>query len=256
MEKKNVKLSIALAVFNEAKNISKCLTAIFNIADEIVIVDGGSTDGTLTEVEKFGARIINTDNPPIFHINKQKALDACTSDWILQLDADEIIPEDLKKEILSTINHEQTTINGYYIARRNYFWGHFMRKGGQYPDAVIRLVRRGYATFPCKSVHEQIMVEGRVDTLVHPMDHYSYRTRADYWKKADTYTSLTAKEIRIASSGVFSTFFRFCIVKPVVTFFSLFLRHKGFVDGLTGFEFALYSALHFPIAFVKSIKRV
>jgi glycosyltransferase involved in cell wall biosynthesis len=250
---KKILLSVAVAVYNEEKNIGTCLASVSGLADEIVVVDGGSADATVSKVRKFTSHIIETDNPPIFHINKQKALDACRGEWILQLDADETVTEHLSREIRTIINSPES-LNGYYIPRRNYFWGHFMKKGGQYPDAVIRLIRRGKAHFPCKSVHEQIEVNGKTGTLVHPMNHFTYRTRADYWKKADTYTTLTATEL--SQSGVNSgiLFFRFCVSKPLVTFLSLFLRHKGFVDGLTGFEFALYSALHFPWAFYKFLK--
>jgi len=241
------KISVALAVFNEEKNLEACLASIASIAQEIMVVNGGSTDKTMQIAKSFGARTIRTDNPPIFHINKQKALDACTSDWILQLDADEVIPEELKKEI-SVIINQSSLINGYYIPRRNFFWGHWMTKGGQYPDYVIRLVRKGKAHFPCKTVHEQIEVDGEVGYLKNPMLHYSCKTRAEYWRKADAYTSLTAREL------VKPSFFTYCFIKPITTFFSLYVRHKGFMDGVTGFEFALYSGMHWAIAYKKYIK--
>ena len=255
MEKKKVTLSIAIAVYNEEANLDACLASVAAIADEIVVVDGGSTDSTRAIAKKHTNKIIQTDNPPIFHINKQKAIAACTGDWILQLDADEVIPEDLLAEIVKTINNKQET-NGYYIPRKNYFWGRWMRRGGQYPDYVIRLVRRGKARFPAKTVHEQIEVEGGVGHLVHPMLHYSYKTRGDYWKKADTYTSLTAMELVNRKENQLYLFIQYYLIKPVMTFVSLYIRHKGFMDGLTGFEFALYSALHFPIAYHKYLKLI
>ena len=245
-------LSIAIAVYNEEKNLGACLASVADIADEIVVVDGGSTDGTLAIAKKFAATIIRTDNPPVFHINKQKALDACTGDWILQLDADEIIPENLKQEIKTVISETDNKIAGYYIPRKNYFWGHWMRKGGQYPDPVIRLVRRGYARFPSKSVHEQIEVDGKVGHLTNPMHHMSYRTREDYWRKADAYTTLSALEMK--QNGVADNawmWFVYNIWKPKITFLSLFIRHGGFVDGWYGFVFAVWSAMHYPIAYRK-----
>lgn len=275
MEKKNITLSVALAVYNEASNIEACLSSVQDIADEIVVVDGGSTDETVAIAKKFGAKIIKTDNPPIFHINKQKALDACRGEWILQLDADEIVPEALKKEIIERLritdselkktNNAQFAIRnqqmsqsvaGYYLPRKNYFWGHWMKKGGQYPDYVIRLVRRGKARFPCKNVHEQIAIDGEVGYLTEPLLHYAYRTTTDYWKKADAYTSLTASEFR--DRGIkksMSNWFLYTIGKPVYTFLNIFLRHKGFMDGWYGFIFAYWSALHFPIAWKKYTRK-
>lgn len=267
MEKKNIKLSVALAVYNEASTIEACLSSVQDIADEIVVVDGGSTDDTVKKVNKYDARVIETDNPPIFHINKQKALNACHGTWILQLDADEVVTEALKKEILEVISGEKlkikehdtnsSIINGYYIPRKNYFWGHWMRKGGQYPDYVIRLVRRGKARFPAKSVHEQIDIDGEVGYLKEPLLHYAYRTRSDYWKKADTYTTLTAQDWKKAElKPNFSNWFLYTVTKPIYTFMNIFIRHKGFVDGWYGAVFAYWSALHFPIAWKKYMKLV
>lgn len=246
-------LSVAIAVYNEENNLDSCLSSITDIADEIVVVDGGSTDRTVAIAKKFTKKIIRTDNPPIFHINKQKALDACTGDWILQLDADEVIPVGLKKEILTAI--KTGGVNGYYIPRKNYFWGRWMKKGGQYPDYVIRLVRRGFARFPSKTVHEQIEVDGKVGYLREPMEHYSYRTKEDYWRKADAYTTLTATEMK--KKGLKNTpmvWLEYNVLKPKLTFLNLFFRHKGFLDGWRGFVFSVFSAMHFPIAYRKFLK--
>lgn len=254
MDKKKLTLSVALAVYNEEKNLDSCLSSVRSIADEIIIVDGGSTDKTLEIAKRYKAIIIKTDNPPVFHINKQKALEACSCDWILQLDADEIIPQALKNEIVNILAHPPVDINGYFIPRKNYFWGHVMKKGGQFPDYVIRLVKRGKASFPSKSVHEQIEVYGTVGYLKEPMDHISYRTTEDYWRKANKYTTLTAMDLK--SRRIPKTAFSWLIYnvyKPAETFFSLFIRHKGFIDGWYGLVFAYWSALHYPIAYKKYV---
>lgn len=249
-----MKLSVALAVYNEEKMIKDCLASVFGWADEIVVVDGGSTDKTIEIAKSFGSKVIQTTNPPIFHINKQKALAACRNEWILQLDADERITPQLKKEIEQVVSQE-SSIDGYFIPRKNYFWGHWMRKGGQYPDAVIRLVRKDKASFPQKSVHEQIHIDGNVGYLQHPMDHISYRTKEDYWRKSDRYTTLTAQELKDAHvvKNIWS-FLQYSVVKPVQTFFSLFVRHKGFMDGWYGFLFAYWSSLHYKTAYRKYVQ--
>jgi len=268
MDKKKINLSVAIAVRNEEGNISSCLSSVANIADEIIVVDGGSTDGTIELANKFKGKVIKTDNPPIFHINKQKALIACKGDWILQLDADEVVTEALKKEIIEKLritnyelrkqNNPQSvirnpqSINGYYIPRKNFFLGKWLRKGGQYPDYVVRLIRNGHAHFPCKSVHEQIRVSGSVGYLHNSLMHYSYKTLSEYWDKADTYTTLTAKELleKGVKRGV-GSWTLYHIIKPTQTFLTIFIRHKGYVDGWRGFLFAYYSALHYPIAYQK-----
>jgi glycosyltransferase involved in cell wall biosynthesis len=251
MEKNKIILSVALAVLNEEKNLASCLESIVDIADEIIIVDGGSTDKTIAEAQKYHAKIIRTSNPPIFHINKQKALDACKGLWILQLDADEVVSDALKNEIIDVVKKE-SGLKGYAVARKNYFLDTWLKKGGQYPDYVIRLVRKGYAKFPCKSVHEQIQVDGEVGHLQNPLLHYSYRTLSEYWKKADAYTSLTAGEMYDSKmKPSFPKAFLYFFVKPLKTFLLLYFRHKGCLDGVNGFRFALFSSLHHAIAYKK-----
>src|SRR3990167_11532806 len=107
-----MKLSVALAIFNEEKAIARCLESVYEIADEIVIVDGGSTDKTLKLVKELDKsskiHIFNEENPPMFHINKQKALEKCTGEWILQLDADELVSPELQKEIQAVVKTNST----------------------------------------------------------------------------------------------------------------------------------------------------
>lgn len=249
MDKKKLKLSVVLAVFNEVLNIRACLDAVRDVASEIIVVDGGSTDGTADAAKKAGAKVYRTDNPPIFHINKQKALELAKGEWILQLDADEIVSQALKREILNVIEHG--TDAGYFIPRRNYFLGDWLRKGGQYPDYVIRLFRNGKGSFPQKSVHEQITIDGSVGHLKEPLDHYSYTSVAHYWQKSASYIRLTAAELT-ATGNVHkpSTAISFLFVRPMVTFLSLVFRHKGFLDGWRGVTFAAFSALHYPKAYL------
>ena len=130
--------------------------------------------------------------------------------------------------------------------------GHWLKKGGQYPDPVIRLVKRGFAHFPQRSVHEQISVSGPVATLSGHLLHYTAPTFSRYLTNTNHYTSLTAQELarqNIAFNLV--SLFTYLCFKPAWTFASLYIRHKGFVDGLPGFIFALFSGLHWPIAYLK-----
>lgn len=254
-----MKLSVAIATYNEEKRIGDCLASVASWVDEIVLVDGGSSDRTLKIAKQYNPRIIKTDNPPIFHINKQKALDACRGEWILQLDADEVVTTALREEILAIINHQSLIINrefnGYYIPRKNYFCGTWLSKGGQYPDYLIRLIKRGSAHFPCKSVHEQIAVDGSTGKLVSPLLHYPYGSIGEYWRKANTYILLTAQEYEDRKLPLnMLTYIQYNVVKPLVTFFSMYLRHKGFVDGIWGFLFAVFSALHHPLAYMRYMR--
>ena len=106
---KKITISVAIAVYNEEKNLARCLKSVRDWVEEIVVVDGGSGDKTVEIAESFNAKVIHTGNPQIFHINKQKAIDACKGIWILQLDADEAVTADLKLEILAML--QPTTYN-------------------------------------------------------------------------------------------------------------------------------------------------
>ncbi len=252
------KVSVVLAVYNEEAQLGRCLDAVKNYADEIVIVDGSSTDRTVDIAHKYTDKIIITDNPPIFHINKQKALEAARNKWVLQLDADEVVTPDLWQEIFQVIEKQESKpekdqIYGFYLPRKNFFLTRFLKKGGQYPDYVIRLVKKDKAHFPCKSVHEQIAIENnRVGYLTHPLFHYGTTDFSRYIKRDNRYSSLTAKMwYKQGVQPSFRNFLYFFIYKPIYTFINIYLRHKGFVDGFPGFIFALFSAIHFNIAYIK-----
>lgn len=252
MVKKNIHLSIVLAVYNEEKNLQRCLESVVGLADELVIVDGGSMDHTVDIAQKYNAHIIETNNPAIFHINKQKAVDGARGEWILQLDADEVITENLKNEILHILSDPKKVKDGYFIARKNYFFGQWIQKGGMYPNYVIRLFKNGKGHFPCKSVHEQIEIDGTIGHLENPMIHTPYPTFSDYLKKANTYTSLTRDELLQKKLPVnFVTIIKYLLYLPAVTFVNLFIRHQGFRDGFSGFVWALFSGLHHAQAFIK-----
>lgn len=246
-----MKLTVALAVFNEEQNLARCLKSVKDLADEIVVVDGGSFDRTVEIAQQFGAKVIKSDNPPIFHINKQKALDASSGEWILQLDADEELSPQLREEIKSVIS-SKNSFNGYFLKRRNFFLGTWLKKGGQYPDPVIRLIKKGKGYFPCQSVHEQIVVDGEPGTLTNDLLHYTAESFSRYLQNSNRYTSLTAREYekeKIPANALSN--FKYLFFLPAVTFLKIYFRHKGLVDGFPGLIFAIYSGLHIRTSYVK-----
>ena len=256
------KISVAIATFNEEENIGKCLKSVADWVDEIIVVDGKSIDKSVEIAKKYKAKVIITDNPPIFHLNKQKAIDACSSEWILQLDADEVVTDELKDEITLTINLNPTTdksqpINGYWIPRKNFFLGKFLSKGGQYPDYSLRLYKRGKGRLPCKSVHEQTEVEGKVAYLKNPLLHYSYPDFSHYLLHFRRYTDIFAEELREQNMKIdLLQTINYLFIKPISWFLKTYLRHKGFVDGFAGFVFSFFSALRFPVAYLKYVNNL
>ncbi|MFH1280666.1 MAG: glycosyltransferase family 2 protein [Candidatus Beckwithbacteria bacterium] len=245
------KLSVVLATYNEQDNIKSCLESVRQLADEIIVVDGSSTDETREIATSLGAKVYKTTNKPIFHLNKQMAVDKAKGSWILQLDADEHISQNLKNEIKKVISDSKSK-SGYYLPRKNWFLTRFLTKGGQYPDYVIRLFKKGKGHFPCESVHEQIEIDGSVGHLKNDLLHYSDPNFKRYITRFNRYTSLDTNLLFKAKikPGVF-TGVNYLLIKPIIWFFSTYFRHKGFVDGLPGFIFSLMSSLRFPVIYFK-----
>lgn len=244
-------LSVVLATFNEAEYLPACLSSIQGLADEIIVVDGSSKDKTRSLARAAGAKVFQVKNQAIFHINKQIAVDKARGRWILQLDADERVSPELKQEIL-TIIHQPPVFAGYYLPRKNFFLTKFLSKGGQYPDYVIRLFQSGKGKFPCQSVHEQITIKGKVGYLINPLVHYADQYFSRYLLRFNRYTSLDAhKLVREKNSPGCLMAVNYFLIKPIAWFFSAYFRHKGFMDGLPGFIFALMSSLRFPVIYIK-----
>ena len=301
---KKIKLSCTLATFNEEENISRCLVSVIrqlaDCVDEIVVVDGGSSDNTVKIAKQHGAEVIVTDNPKIFHINKQKANDLAKGEWILQLDADEVISSQLASEVKRVIdmsegeltdmyskisnkvqsskfkiqndkenlflrhqklleqrdgkvgsNDQNDPIVAFFIPRKNYFLGRFLRYGGTYPDGVIRLFKKDKARLPCKSVHEQYEVAGRAGWLNGDLLHYDSLTFGRYLVRNSRYAELFAREFETTNMPLNSfNFLYYMFIKPFGVFLSLYFRHKGFLDGFPGLVWAIYSGLTWRTAWV------
>lgn len=279
-----MKLSFCLATYNEEENIAAVLNSVKKLVDEMIVVDGSSTDRTAEIAYQKGAQVFITSNPPIFHINKQKAIDKACGEWILQLDADERVTPELATEIRNVIHmsdeereeyqknlpgrdlflrHQKAIerrdgkkkkqtgpYNGFYIPRRNYFLGGFLRYGGVYPDGAIRLIKKGEAFLPCKDVHEVMSVKGRVGWLAHDLLHYDSPTFKRYLERNSRYIDLMVRDMRAQHvPKTVGMFFQYVIVKPFVTFFMLQIRHKGILDGWRGVVFSFFSALRFARAY-------
>lgn len=279
-------LSVVLATYNEEANLGDCLESVKDLASEIIIVDGTSTDKTVEIAKSFGAKVLVTQNHPIFHINKQKAISMATKDWILQLDADERVTPELADEIRTVISlsdkdlekyednlpdqrlflrHQQLleqrdgrigNTSGQYVAffvpRLNYFLGKYLRYGGVYPDGVIRLIKKGKAYLPAKDVHEQMVVDGRVGWLQHPLYHKDSPNFSRYLKRNSRYIDLIAQQLADDQTAKnLKTHLDYLFFKPLSWLLMTQIRHKGLLDGPRGFIFSFFSALRFPRAFLR-----
>ncbi len=282
-----MKLSVVLATRNEEENIARCLNSVKEIADEVIVFDEHSIDKTVAIAKELGARVFSVNHEEIFHVTKQKAIDKAQGDWILQLDADEVVTPALRKEILSVLSmssdeilrrtpkdarrsrlfsrhlsllqsrdgelgERDREIVAFLIPRINMFLGKPLIYGGVYPDGVVRLIKRGKARLPAKSVHEQMQIDGSVAWLFEPLEHWDSPTIKRYLERLNRYTDLSAQDL--SNEGVprnAITLFRYITLEPLKAFLLRYVRHKGFKDGMRGFLWAAFSAWHYPIAYSK-----
>ncbi len=261
-------ISVVLTTYNEEVNLSDCLESVKNLADEIIVVDGNSKDTTVEIARKYNATVKIVPNLPNFHINKQKAIDLASKDWILQLDADERVSKELEQEIREVLNNQQSTrfakasarrainnqqFNGYWMPRKNWFLGRFLMKGGVYPDYTLRLYRRGKGRLPQKDVHEQAIVDGEVGYLKNPLIHMADPEFSRYFKRWQRYTDFIAKQLKEKNTRKYDiiTAIKYLLILPVWWFLLTYGRHKGFMDSWQGFVFSFFSALRFPVSYIK-----
>lgn len=232
-----MKLSVIIITRNEADNIQACLDSV-RFANEWIIVDSGSTDGTVEIARAAGATVIRTEDWPGFGPQKNRALDAAQGEWVLSLDADERITDELREEILAVI--AQPRHDAYALPRLSSFCGRFIRHSGWYPDYIVRLFRRGTARFTGDLVHERIVTQqGSVGRLNAHIVHYSYLDDETALRKLNQYSTLGAQQAFAAGK-------RAGLGKAVAHALSSFLRSfffkRGFLDGRAGLMVAISAA--------------
>jgi glycosyltransferase involved in cell wall biosynthesis len=231
-----MKLSVIIITKNEADNIQACLDSV-SFADQRIIVDSGSTDGTVAIARAAGATVIEADWPG-FGPQKNRALDAAGGEWVLSLDADERISDALRGEILAAI--AQAAHQAYMLPRLSSFCGHFIHHAGWYPDHIVRLFRRGSARFSDDLVHERIVVaEGGTGRLENHIIHYSYRDDSAYLRKLEQYSSLGARQAFEAGKrgGLGKAILHGC-----TAFLRSYVAKRGFLDGRAGLMVAISTA--------------
>lgn len=225
-------ISIAVITHNEESVIKGALDSVA-WAEQIVVVDCGSTDSTAAIARSLGAEIHSEPNRANLNINKNIAIRHCTKDWIFVLDADERIPYDLAGEIRCLINARDA--DGYLVPRRNFMLGRWIRRGSQYPDYQLRLFRRGRGEFPAVHVHERLKVDGKVGKLTEPFDHFPFPDLDTMIAKNLRYIDFEAEHLYRMGKRITipRLIFILCIAAPFRFFRRYFLK-GGFLDGMQG----------------------
>jgi glycosyltransferase involved in cell wall biosynthesis len=241
------RVSVALITRNEHHNIRDCLRSVA-WADEIVVVDQASTDGTAEAARAAGAKVIAAPDWRGFGHQKNLAVDACTGDWILSLDADERIPAPLAQEIAAAVGTAR--VDAFEIPRTSSFCGRFMKHGGWTDDHVLRLFKRGRGRFSPDRVHERLLVDGAVGRLTTPMLHFSVRTLDDALDKVNRYS--TEGALMLAQRGARPSVL-VALAHGFASFVRTYVLKLGFLDGSHGLMLAIANAEGSYYRYVKAM---
>ena len=231
-----MRLSVVLITKNEAAHIASCLASVA-FADEIVVLDSGSDDGTPGMARRLGAQVHSTDDWPGFGPQKNRALALASGDWVLSIDADERVPDALQAEIRAAM--ARADASAYRFPRLSSYCGQTIRHSGWYPDYVTRLFRRGTARFSDDAVHERLLTSAEVGTLKTPLLHDSFRDFEAVLDKVNRYSSasasaLHAKGRRASFSAAFT--------HGAWAFLRTYFIRAGFLDGRMGLALAVSNA--------------
>ena len=244
MNKKST-VTVVISAFNEEKKIAECITSV-KFADEVIVVNNSSTDRTDEIARKNGAIVIKRDNNPMLNVNKNFGFTKATSDWILNLDADERATPELVSEIEKMINQENT-VDGYYIPRKNIIFGKFIEHTGWYPDYQLRLFKNGKGKFAEEHVHEMVTVTGEVKKLESPMVHFNYETISQFVSK--TMFIYAPNEAGQLVKNGYKLSWKDCIAFPLKEFLSRFFARQGYKDGFHGLMLSLLMSFYHLVVF-------
>jgi glycosyltransferase involved in cell wall biosynthesis len=221
------RLSVAVVTLNAASQLAACLqSAAF--ADEIIVIDSGSSDGTVELARRHGARVIHQDWLG-YGPQKRFAVSQAGNAWVLCLDADERVSAELKESIVAELAAPR--LFAYEMARCNRFMGRWLRHGEGYPDWSLRLFAREHGTWSDDAIHEKVITTGPVGRLRGDLLHESEQGIADYLAKQNRYTTLQAE--RLYAQGKRARCARL-VLSPLLRFFKFYVLRRGFLDGLPG----------------------
>ena len=246
---KKYPLTLAVITLNEEANIERCLRSV-DFVDDIVVVDSGSTDRTVEIAEQCGARVF-VEKWRGYRAQKARATELAKNHWVLSLDADEALSEELSQEIQKLFLKEKPPCSAYRIPRISYHLGRWIRHGGWYPDYQLRLFDKSRSRWAEGHVHERIETE-KLGTLTNDMKHWVFKDLSDNVDTNNEYSSLGAKDLE--ERGKRFSLFKL-IFKPWGKFLETYIVKRGFLDGLPGFIIAVGASYSMFLKFAKLWER-
>lgn len=242
-------LSVVISAYNEEKKLGTCLSSVANLADEIIVIDNSSTDETAKIAKSLKATVYKRENNLMLNINKNYGFEKAKGSWILNLDADEEVTEELKDEIQRILELEVSQAKkGYWIPRKNIIFGKWIQHGIWWPDKQLRLFQKGSGKFQCKHIHEYIDVDGEMGELTNPYIHHNYDSISQYFLKLERCTTSEAfalKEAQYQLSWFDAVRF------PLSDFMKTYFAESGYKDGLHGLVLSLFQAFYSFVVFTK-----
>lgn len=248
------KLSVVISAFNSQDTLEDCLKSVIGVADEIIVVDNQSLDNTVKIAEKYNSKIFTRKNNLMLNVNKNFGFEQANSEWILSLDSDERLTEELRDEIKSKINASdglaKSEISGYWMPRKNIIFGKWIKHAGWYPDFQLRLFKKNKGRFPQEHVHEMIKVEGKLEYLKNDIVHYNYKSISGFLEKLNNIYTVNEAESLLLKGYVVKPIdaIRF----PLGEFMSRYFAREGYKDGFYGFMLSVLMAFYHFVVFAKA----
>ena len=243
------KISVVMITLDAARTLERSLNSVSRLADEIVVVDSGSSDSTAGIAAACGARVL--DHPwQGYGAQKNYGIERAGNEWVLSLDADELVSDELARSIASL--PDVPPCDGYRVPRLNHYFGRPLRHGGQYPDLQLRLFRKSRGRFDTRPVHESVRIEGKVGRLEGDLLHDTYESIEEYLRKFMDYTELEAR--RLLDSGERPTPLRAVrrmVCSPAVKFIRRYLFKLGFLDGVPGLIAAAFGSFTMSVSYAR-----
>lgn len=238
-------ISVNIICRNEEKNIEDCLKSV-TWADEIIVVDGESTDNT-AQISKKYTKDVYINKWEGFAKQRQFALEKSTNEWVFVLDADEQCSRELKEEIFSVISSNNNIYNGFRIPRKNYFLNKWIKHGGWYPGYQYRLFRKKHTYVSERLVHEGYVIDGKIGIFKNDILHYTVQSISEYMVKVNNYSSLQSVEKSKRKIVNFSDI----LFRPLAAFFVQFIARRGFQDGIHGLMVAYFDMITNMLTYMK-----
>lgn len=242
-------ISISIIGINESQHLRELLPTL-DWVSEIIYIDCESSDSSLAVAKKYNCRIFKKKNNLNLNLNKEFGIKQAKSMWVMYLDPDERLSEQLVDEVKRVIVHD-SAYSAFICNRKNFYFTKFLNYGA-YPDQQLRLFKNGRGSFPCISVHEKLIIKGKIGKLKGNMLHYTYSNFEEYFKKFNFYTSFEADFLKKQGVEInFFSFMSYVLIKPLDGFIRNYFFKKCFLDGFPGFVYSFLFGFQFTVRFLK-----